>query len=41
MEEDEDREASNHDSDDDTQSISTVVPHELERVEEEDEDQLA
>ena len=44
MEEDEeDRETSDgdDDSDDDTHSISTVVPHELERVEEEDEDQLA
>ena len=40
-EDDEDREASDEDSDDDTHSISTVMPHELERVEEEDEDQLA
>ena len=37
-EDDEDRD---DDSDDDTHSISTVMPHELERVEEEDEDQLA
>ena len=42
MEEDEDyREASDDDSDDDARSMSTVVPHELERVEEEDEDQMA
>ena len=40
-EDDEDREPSDDDSDDDTHSISTVMPHELERVEEEDEDQLA
>lgn len=40
-EDDEDRETSDDDSDDDTHSVSTVVPHELERVEEEDEDQLA
>jgi hypothetical protein len=40
-EDDDDREISDDDSDDDTRSISTVVPHELERVEEEDEDQLA
>ena len=40
-EDDEDREISDEDSDDDAHSISTVVPHELERVEEEDEDQLA
>ena len=39
MEEDDDDR--DDDSDDDTHSISTVVPHELERVEEEDEDQLA
>ncbi|KAG5653877.1 hypothetical protein H0H81_009699 [Sphagnurus paluster] len=30
-----------HDDDDDARSISTIVPHELERVEEEDEEQLA
>lgn len=42
MEEDDDeRDTSDDDSDDDAQSISTVMPHELERVEEEDEDQLA
>ena len=40
-EDDDDRDISDDDSDDDTHSISTVVPHELERVEEEDEDQLA
>jgi hypothetical protein len=40
-EDDEDREISDEDSDDDAHSISTVMPHELERVEEEDEDQLA
>ena len=40
MEEDDDRETSD-DDDDDVHSISTAVPHELERVEEEDEDQMA
>ena len=40
-EDDDDRDISDDDSDDDAHSISTVVPHELERVEEEDEDQLA
>ena len=40
-EDDEDGEPSDDGSDDDTHSISTVVPHELERVDEEDEDQMA
>ena len=41
MEEDKEyRETSDDDVDDDARSMSTVVPHELERVEEEDEDQI-
>lgn len=41
IEDDEDREASDDDSDYDTRSISTVVPHELAPVDEEDEEQMA
>ncbi|GLB42942.1 putative cell cycle arrest in response to pheromone-related protein [Lyophyllum shimeji] len=40
FDEEDEEEGSTHD-DDDARSISTVVPHELERVEEEDEEQLA
>ncbi|KAF5378090.1 hypothetical protein D9615_007607 [Tricholomella constricta] len=44
FDEEEDEDATAHDDDDDdddSRSIATVVPHELERVEEEDEEQLA
>ncbi|KAF9463266.1 hypothetical protein BDZ94DRAFT_1259519 [Collybia nuda] len=40
-EEDDSERREDDDDDDDARSISTVVPHELERVEEEDEEQLA